>query len=178
MYVTAIIIGCSQLGRMFKVETGHSHYPAVILYEFFSHIGDAHVVTVVLAVENVLLFVLINWLKSVALKRYPEAKHANKFKRTLISSVPTALIVVLFNIAIVDIWSLHEEGVAIVGDIATGLPTPFEVFTSGTGIDDSWFDDIELLFLPALVMSLVGFLEAVTIAKAMNVKYVAGGSGG
>jgi len=75
--------------------------------------------------------------------------------------------VVVANLIIVPVFNL-EDKVALVGDIPAGLPDPFEVFD---GMDSNWWKDVQTLAVPALVLSLVGFMEAISIAKAMGMKY-------
>lgn len=160
--VPAFIIASSQLGKMLGVELGHSKYAHVILYEAFVAAKDIHGLTVVIAIENLVLFALIMWGKRVLLRWYPEGDPALAMKRTLVSSIPTALIVVVVNILLVIIFDLDSKGVAVLGHIPSGLPSPGSVFD---GIGRTWWNDMQTLAVPALVMSLVGFMEAVSIAK-------------
>lgn len=164
----AIIIGSSQLGKLLGIKLPRSKYVAVTWYEAVSRSNDIHGLTVLLALGNFALFAVIMWMKRRALQKWPESSPANAMKRTLVSSVPTALIVVIVNLVLVVAFNLESEGIATVGDIPSGLPAAFEVFDNA---GSSWWEDVQTLAIPALVMSLVGFMESISISKAMAMKY-------
>jgi len=185
-----------------------SPYAYVTIYETIKRVGDIHSTTLLISLENIVLFLLIAWCKKRLLRRYPEWDPSFMMKRTLVQSIPSALIVrssfralqpttrvesttvlvvaldlrftvvstplfvvvqvVVVNLLLVPLFNLKAKGVAVIGSIPAGLPSPFELFED---IDSDWWNDIQLLILPALVMSLVGFLEAISIAKAMGMKY-------
>ena len=77
--------------------------------------------------------------------------------------------VVVVNLVLVWTFDLKSKGVAVIGNIPAGFPSPFEVFD---GMGSQWWSDLQSLAVPALVISLVGFLEAISIAKAMGMKCV------
>jgi SulP family sulfate permease len=70
---------------------------------------------------------------------------------------PGALIVVALSIAAVRLFDLKTHGVAVVGTIPRGLP--------GFGIASLPAQDVARLIPSALVITLVGFVEAVAVAK-------------
>ena len=73
--------------------------------------------------------------------------------------------VVVFNIVLVYGAELHKEGIKIVGDIPEGYPAPVNVFVSSFG------DDFVKLLPTALIIAIVAFMESISVAKAMAIKY-------
>jgi len=135
----AIIIGTSQLGKLFgvSVEKSAHHYETVyhIVQAALTH---THWPTLII---SVLSFVIMVGIK--------------KWRPTL----PVVLIAVVITTLISKILGYAEFGGAIVGDIPKGLPQ--------FSIPEINFDIIMQLSTSAIVISLVGFMEAISIAKAM-----------
>lgn len=72
--------------------------------------------------------------------------------------LPSALVVVIVSIIAVGTFDLDERGVAIVGDIAAGLPSLV--------IPDVGFNDLTALFGGALGLAVVVFGQSAALAKA------------
>jgi len=73
---------------------------------------------------------------------------------------PTVLLVVILGILAVFVFDLEEYGVKIVGEIPKGLPA-FQ-------IPNFNFQDAMDLWPIALTLALVGYLEAISIGKAIE----------
>lgn len=135
----AIIIGTSQLGKLFGVvvEKSDRHYETV--YRMVEGaVFDTHVPTLIITFIS--FFVLIG---------------LNKWRPNL----PRVLIAVVVATLISKIFGFSALGGAIVGDIPKGLPH--------VSIPEFNLDVITQLATSAIVISLVGFMEAISIAKAM-----------
>merc|ERR1712110_1149171 len=89
-FAAAILIGISQLTFVFQVDV-HGHNVIEKLITFFSHLGDAHLLSIVLAVCCMIFLLVIKyWMKgSIPI---PGQKYA-KF-------IPSALILVVISTAI------------------------------------------------------------------------------
>jgi sulfate permease, SulP family len=83
--------------------------------------------------------------------------------RHLVPKWPRALIVMALAILAVDVFSLVDHGVAVTGDVPTGL---FSV-----GIPDVPSSDIGKLLLGALAVIVVGYSESLAAARAMATKH-------
>ena len=81
----------------------------------------------------------------------------------LVPSAPAALITVVTAIAAVAILDLDEEGVAVVGDIPTGLPTPN---LPGVGLGNLW-----RLLPGAAGIAIVAFAESNATARSLAAKH-------
>lgn len=135
----AIIIGTSQLGKLFGVTVEKSaHHYETVYHMIQAALTDTHWPTLII---SILSFVFIVGLR--------------KWRPTL----PVVLIAVVITTLISKVLGYADFGGAIVGDIPKGLPK--------FSIPEFNFDIVMQLATSAVVISLVGFMEAISIAKAM-----------
>ncbi len=135
----ALIIASSQLGKIFgiTVANGEQHYET-IWNTLVAALTQTHGLTLAMALlAFVIMFSLI--------------KYAPK--------VPSVLVAVSITTAISALTGFAEAGGAVVGAIPAGLPE-FSIPTLDWEI-------IGQLLSSAVVIALVGFMEAISIAKAM-----------
>ncbi|SDU32784.1 SulP family inorganic anion transporter [Halopseudomonas salegens] len=69
------------------------------------------------------------------------------------------ILVVVVGILVTDVWQLHDRGMPVVGELPAGLPSL--VWTT-----PGW-NTLYSLLLPALLISLVSFVESVSIAQSL-----------
>lgn len=133
----ALIIGLSQLQHLLGVELPRSQQVFAILGAAARSIGEVEPHTLLIGLASVAAL--------VGLKRFAP-------------KVPRGLAVV--TAATVGVWAfgLDARGVAVVGDVPAGLPAP-----SLPAVDLGMMVD---LAPAAFVIALVGFMEAVSVAKA------------
>jgi SulP family sulfate permease len=135
----AIIIGTSQFGKLFGVSVEKSaHHYETVYHTVVAAIYDTHWPTLTITILSLLIM--------VGLK---------KWRPTL----PVVLIAVVVTTLISKIFGFAGFGGAIVGEIPKGLP--------GFSIPEFNMDIVSQLATSAVVISLVGFMEAISIAKAM-----------
>ena len=135
----AIIIGTSQLSKLFGVSAERAeHYYETIWNVLVAITESTHWPTVIMAV----IAIGTMWLLG---RQFP------KLPNVLIAVANTTLLSVLFK--------FEEMGGRIVGDIPSGLPS-----LSMPVIDLAVAGQ---LISAAIVISLIGFMEAISIAKAM-----------
>jgi len=138
----AIIIGFSQLKHLLGIELSQSNQLHIVIESILQSNVPVHFTTLIIGVLSVVLILLIkNWNRKI----------------------PSALIAVVLGISWVYFNGLDKQGVAVVGLIPQGLPsfqTPvFEM------------DTIKQLLPTALTLALVAFLEAISVAKAIEENY-------
>ncbi len=133
----ALIIGFSQLKHLLGVDIERSKHVHEILMQAFAHLGDIQPITLAIGAAAVLLL--------LGLKKWKP-------------NFPRALAVVALGTGAVYFLGLHEAGVAIVGSVPAGLPSP-----AMPTID---FEAMKQLMPIALTISLVGFMESISVAKA------------
>ncbi len=135
----AIIIGTSQLSKLFgvSVEKAEHHYETV--YNIIQAAAtDTHWPTLLMSVFSIALM--------VSLKKWRPA-------------LPNVLIAVVVTTLIAKFSGYAEAGGAVVGEIPRGLP--------GLTLPHLDLDAILQLATSAVVIALIGFMEAISIAKAM-----------
>lgn len=159
----AIIIGSSQLGKVlgFKVTSDPKVY--MVWKDVIEKLGKTNKYTLALTLESLALFILLKYLKQV-IRRTAFVKSRKVLDR-LINAIPNALIVVIINILIVWSERLDLEKVAIIGKVPAGFPSTSNPF------DDQMGTDIGHLIVPSIITGLVGFMESISVAKALALKY-------
>jgi len=132
----ALIIGFSQAKHVLGVTTERQAHFADTVVEVADNLSGANLATVIVgAVALVTMFVL----KRVAPR------------------VPAALVVVVGSILAVRLGNLEAHGVKVVGDIPEHLPAFGLVELDGAMIGN--------LFTTAVVITIVGFMESIAVAK-------------
>lgn len=137
----AIIIGVSQIPNLTGIDLNGARGMGMIVVETINHINDTDLVTFIIGTGAISGIIMMK-----------------KWSRR----IPSALIAVATGILVTFLFSLHESGVAIVGEIPEGLPSFGTEFLS--------LADLRLLLPVILVISLVSYMESIAIAKAVAKK--------
>jgi SulP family sulfate permease len=144
----AIIIGTSQLDKIFGVSKGFGEYSYEQVWgTVINAINDAHLLTLAIAIFAASIIILIK-----------------KYKPQL-PGVLIAVAITTYTSYLMDFGKSVEEGgygVAIIGEIPEGLPSfimPEFNFAAMSG-----------MMVVAITIALIGFMEAIAIAKVMQAK--------
>lgn len=138
----ALIIGLNQLKHLLGVDIARSNLIFKILYEAGQQWGHINLVTLGIGIGGILV------LKNV--------KKINK-------AIPGALVAVILGILLVQFLHLDKNGVKIVGVVPQGLPH--------FAIPDLSSPYLVELIPAALTIALIAFMEAVSVAKAIQAKH-------
>ena len=138
----ALIIGLNQLKHLLGVQITRDNRIHTLIFDAFQQIEAINWLTLIIGIVSILILIF--------------------FKR-LTTKIPAALVVVVLGIVLVKIFHLEQYGVQILGEIPKGLPE----FT----IPRFEKDIIIELFPVALTLSFIAFLEAISVAKAIEVKH-------
>ncbi|MGI9546955.1 MAG: SulP family inorganic anion transporter [Flavobacteriaceae bacterium] len=138
----AIIIGLSQLNHLLGTDIERSNQIHILLRNAMETLEHINFYTLGIGILAIIL------LK--AIKRF-------------IKKIPAALIVVVLGIVIVYSLNLNSLGVRIVEEVPGGLPS----FT----IPSIELSKANELFPMALALALIAFMEAISVAKAVEVKH-------
>lgn len=131
----ALIIGASQVKHLLGVSLDNDEHFHETVWELVQKVGDAHGLTLVVGLGAMLVM--------VGLRRW-------------LPVIPGALAAVVVTTLASVLWDLESRGVKVVGDIPHGLP-PF------TAPDD--LGAIGTLLPAAVVITLVGYMESIAVAK-------------
>ena len=137
----AIIIGLSQIKHLLGVEMPSSNLIHEIAVSASVHLSETNLITLIIGLLGIFSIILLKKI-NVAL--------------------PASLIVVVLGIVAVALFSLDKSGVKIVGHIPAGMPA--------FSFPEMNFDQIHKLFSLAMIIALVGFMESISIAKAIQAK--------
>ena len=138
----AIIIGLSQLKHLLGTDIDGSNQIHVLISNALSQIGSINWLTLAIGITAIVLIKLFKRIN-------------NKF--------PGALVVVVLGILVVNFFNLHDFGIRIVGEVPKGLPS-FDLPV----LNISRLGEL----LPiALTLALIAFMEAISVAKAVEERH-------
>ncbi|HEU4511739.1 MAG TPA: sulfate permease [Nocardioidaceae bacterium] len=132
----AVLMIVSQLGKLSGMEV-EGDTPLEQSWYTLSHLGDAHLPTLVLA-SVVLVLLLVG--------------------QRFLPTWPNPLIVMLLAAAAVALLDLGDQGIGVVGPIPRGLPTP--------GLPDVDPRVVLELLVPAIGVAVVGYSDNVLTGRA------------
>ena len=138
----ALIIGLSQLKHLLGTQIERSNQIHTLLFNAFKTIDQTQWIALVLGLTAI---VIIKGLKRI-------------HKR-----IPGALIVTLLGIVVTYVFRLDQLGLSIVQDVPKGLPS-----FSLPSVEQS---RIAELFPIAITLALIAFMEAISVAKAVEEKH-------
>lgn len=137
----ALIIGFSQVKHILGIKIPRGKVHETIL-NIFENISDINIPTLIIGIGAILTLIIV--------------KKINK-------KLPGPLIVVLLGMAAVYFLQLNNQGVNIIKDVPSGLPT--------LGIPELNINAMVSLLPIALTISFVGFMESIAVAKAIQSKH-------
>ena len=138
----ALIIGLNQLPHLLGIAIPRSNQIHILLWNAGLQMGELHIATLAIGLGSIGLL----W----------GVKKVNK-------RIPGPLLVVVASIFAVMAFDLIGAGVNVVGDIPTGLP--------GFRVPGFTIEDIRTLFPVAAALALIAFLEAISVAKAIEERH-------
>ncbi len=148
----AIIIGLSQINKIFGLEIGNSRYLFGFLYDISRMLGELdklHLPTLLMGLGAIVTIFLIKRLRS----RWP-----------------ALLITVVLSITVSYLIGYESNlGGKVVGAIPRGLPQ-FGLFFGSWPDLRSLFLTAGKLFPGALVIALISFMEVLSVSKAISLK--------
>lgn len=157
-FITAsgIIIAASQLKHILGIEA-HGHNLVDLVVSLALHLGDTHWITAIIGVSaTAFLFWVRKGLKPALRKIGVGAGLAD----VITKAGPVAAVVA----TTVAVWGLDlaDGGVKIVGDVPQSLP-PFSIPSFSPEL-------LGQLLLPAFLISVIGFVESISVAQTLAAK--------
>lgn len=153
---SGIIIALSQLKHIFGIQ-GHGDNVIELATTMFASLSGFKIITFLIG-ASVMTFLLVARKKA---KSFLLALNVPEFYAA--SLAKTAPIVgVMLSLAIVYVFDLQSHGVAITGDIPAGLPV--------LGLSMPTWELVESLTLPALMISIIGYVESISVGKTLGAK--------
>lgn len=137
----AIIIILSQLKHILGISVAGSNKVHELVLNVYHNLGETNWVDFAIGLVGIILLIAFK-----------------KWKR----NIPGILIIVVLGILAVFLFQLEYYGIALVGYIPQGLPS--------VSVPRMDFEIIEQLWPMAMALALVGYLEAISIGKALEQK--------
>jgi len=138
----AVIIGLSQLKHLLGFTIEGSNQLYVLLKNAVINISQTNIITLIIGLAAIVLIKLIKGIHN---------------------RLPAALFIVVLGIFSVYAFGLNNFGVQIVGEVPKGLPA-FKV----PAIEYSRISELAPI---ALTLALIAFMEAISVAKAVEEKH-------
>ncbi|MEN8187965.1 MAG: solute carrier family 26 protein [Bacteroidota bacterium] len=139
---SAIIIASNQIGNLLGVDIPRDNHIQFLVKNILSQIGNIHSLTFIIGLGAIVILFLLKFFT----------------KR-----IPASLVIVILGIVVVYIFGLKDSGLAVIGNIPQGLPE----FTIPT-INKEIMKELSSL---SLTLALIGFMEAISIAKSMEAQH-------
>lgn len=139
---SAIIIGFNQLGNLLGIDISRNNRLHIIIIDVYNNFKSLHWQPLLLGGFSIIILLLI--------KKY--------FKK-----IPASLVVVVLGILVVYIFNLKNHNIVVLGEIPKGLPS-FKI----PNFDKKLITELSGL---AVTLALIGFMEAISIAKSIEVKH-------
>ena len=157
-FITAsgLLIATSQLKNLFGVEA-EGHTLLEVLPSLIAHLGQVNLITLTLGgLATLFLF----WVRSGLKPLLERLGFVPKLTKVLTKTGPV-LAIVATTLAVWG-WGLTEAGVKVVGAVPQSLP-PFTM-------PDTSLELIRALLMPALLISIIGFVESISVAQTLAAK--------
>jgi sulfate permease, SulP family len=157
-FITAsgIIIALGQVGGLLGIKTEGHTLPELVM-SIIDNIGKFNWYTV--AVGAVALALLL-WIR-LDLKNWLKRFGVPKGVANIIVRAGPVLVVFL-TMAWSVLMDLGSKGVALVGEVPQGLPM--------LSVPNFTLETVEALLVPALIISIVGFVESISVAQTLAAK--------
>lgn len=138
----AVVIALSQIKSLLRIDVPSTYSTPHKIGIIIEHFADAHAITLIIGVMSLIVILAI--------------RYTNKF-------IPAGLIVIIIGTYICASMRLDTFGVQIVGNIPSGFPK--------ISFPDISAEKLTELSTMALSLALIGYLEAISIAKAIHEKH-------
>jgi SulP family sulfate permease len=139
---SAIIIGANQIGNLLGADISRSNHIQSLIGDVLREFENINILTLIVGIVSVLIIA---------------------FAKKYIKKIPASLIVVILGILVSFFFNLENKGTEIIGKIPGGLPEfHLPVF------DKSVIYELVTL---AITLAFIGFLEAISIGKSIEVKH-------
>ncbi|QYO78631.1 SulP family inorganic anion transporter [Devosia salina] len=154
-FITAsgLIIATSQLGGILGIKT-EGHAMPELLHSIVAHIGDINWYTLAVGLVSLGLLLWIRYDLKNWLARFGVPKGVAAI---IVRAGP--VLVVFLTMAWSALFDLKGKGVSLVGEVPQGLPL--------LSLPSFNLDTIQALAVPAIIISIVGFVESISVAQTL-----------
>ncbi|GAB5428578.1 MAG: solute carrier family 26 protein [Devosia indica] len=157
-FITAsgLIIATSQLGGLLGIASS-GHAMPDLLSSIWANLGSVNFYTLAVGLTSL---VVLGWVRLDMKKRLTGRGVSAGLATFLVRAAPVA--VVLGAIAASATFNLGSKGVALVGQVPPGIPL--------LSVPSVSLDLLAALIGPAFIISIVGFVESISVAQTLAAK--------
>lgn len=157
-FITAsgILIAVSQLKHIFGVSASGHTLPEIV-HSLWTHLGDTNVITLVI---GIIAISFLFWVRLGMKDALIKLGLSNSVAGVLTKAGPVAAVAV--TTLAVALFRLDESGVKIVGSVPQSLP-PLTMPALSP-------DLLQQLLLPAALITIIGFVESISVAQTLAAK--------
>ena len=157
-FITAsgIIIAASQLKHILGIDA-HGHNLLELIISLFQHLGQINWIT---AIIGILATGFLFWVRKGLKPVLEQLGLPSGLTGVLVKTGPVAVVVI--TTAAVWLFGLSDKGVKIVGEVPQSLP-PLTLPSFSP-------DLLGQLLLPAFLISIIGFVESISVAQTLAAK--------
>ncbi len=157
-FITAsgLIIALSQLKHIFGIDA-HGDTLTEISASFFSAWGSFNIYTLIV---GGLVVAFLFWARTGVVSLLTKTGITEKSAQLAAKAAP--VLGIIATIIATYFFHLDSKGVALVGNIPTGLPQLSFPYLS--------FELVKTLALPAILISIIGYVESISVGKTLAAK--------
>jgi SulP family sulfate permease len=157
-FITAsgIIIAVGQLGGLLGISAGGQTLPEIV-QSLASGLGNVNVPTLAVGLAALALLV---WMRTSLRRWLRRMRLPDGAAELLVRAGPVFVVFLTMGASV--LFDLGARGVALVGAVPAGLP-----MLALPGLD---LDTAQALLVPALIISIVGFVESISVAQTLAAK--------
>lgn len=154
----ALVIGFSQVRHLLGVDMPRTEYFYETVIEVGRHLLDANLVTLAIAIVSVAILLIFKFRLRAILVRLGMSENVAQ----VLTKIGPLIVVVVGTLVVANGELDQVNGVAIVGTLPAGLPA-----IGFPSLDVALWQQ---LFPIALTISLVGYMESISVAKSLASK--------
>ncbi len=154
---SAILIAVGQAKLLLGIQVASSDNVVVNIWRLLQRLPEVNIPTAIIGIASLLFLFFSKRSLAVLLGRWMPMKRADILAKL------APMLAIIVSTAAVALFGLDQNNsVKIVGVVPQGLPNLiFPDFSTST---------ISLLWVPALLISLVGFVESISVAQSLALK--------
>ncbi len=156
MTASGLIIALAQFRPLLGINTIGNTFVELLVQTMYS-LRQVNIPTAILGVSTVLFLLLAKRCAAKTLQKYGLSHSVS----TLIARMAPIVAVTACTLMVAG-FNLNEQGVAIVGDIPTGI--------AHLSWPDWQWSVVKTLLMPAFFISMIGYFESISVGKTLGAK--------
>lgn len=154
---SAVLIAIGQVKHLLGVKVDATNVTDMLL-QLWRHIPDTNTISLIIGV----LVVVVLLMSQNIIPRFLCSLGIEQRQANLLTKLTPMVTVILSTLAVTNFDLQTSQGVKVVGHVPNGIPD--------LGLDLPELQTLKQLWLPALLISIIGFVESVSMAHSLAMK--------